>query len=68
MTCADSESFVRGGPTLTMLFLVDEGWDDPNTTTSGPSLARERKAIEMAFRLRADDGPTLNAGLLAFLF
>ena len=33
------------------IFLVDEGWEDPNTTLSGP------------FRWRADGGPTLNAGL-----
>ena len=29
------------------------------------SSARQRNAIEMAFRWRADDGPTLNAGLVA---
>ena len=32
---------------------------------SGPSLARQRNAITMAFRWRADDGPTLNAGRAA---
>ena len=34
--CADPESFVRGGPTLTMFlyfFLLDEGRKDLNTTT-----------------------------------
>ena len=31
----------------------------------GPSSARQRNAIEMAFRWRADDGPTLNASLVA---
>ena len=36
-------------------FLVDDGREDPNTTTSGPSSAR----------WRADDGQTLNAGLVA---
>ena len=35
-------------------FLFDDGRKDPNTTIS-----------EMAFRWRADDGPTLNAGLVA---
>ena len=77
-TCADPESFSEatiyyhyyyflfiiylfflGG----MVFLVNEG--DPNTTKSGPSSARKRTAISMAFRWRADDGPTLNAGLVA---
>ena len=62
--CTDPESFVRGGPTFTTIFLVDEGKEDPNTTISGPSSARQRNAIEMAFRWRADDGPTLGAGLV----
>ena len=35
-----------------------------NTTKSGPSSARQRNAIEMAYRWRADDGPTLIAGLV----
>ena len=61
-----SRNFVRGGPTLTFFFLlVDEWWEDPNTTRSGPSLACQRNAIEMAFHRRADDGPTLNAGSVA---
>ena len=38
---------------------------DPNTTISGPSSARQRNAILMAFRWRADDGLTLNAGSVA---
>ena len=62
-TCADPESFVRGGPTLTGI-LVDEG-GDKNTTKSGPSSARQRNAINMAFRWRADGGPILNTGLVA---
>ena len=38
--CADPESFVRGGPTLTtfiviLFFLVDEGRDDPKTLKTG---------------------------------
>ena len=36
-------------------FLVDEGRDDPIITISGP---------KSAFRCRADDGPTLNVGLV----
>ena len=38
-----------------MTFLVDEVREDPNTTISGPSSARQC----------AGDGPTLNAGLVA---
>ena len=64
-TCADPESFVRGGPNLITFFLVVEGLEDPNSTINGPSSARQRNAIEMAFRWRADDGPTLNASLVA---
>ena len=37
---------------------------DPNTAISGPSLARQQNAIEMAFCWRADVGPTSNAGLV----
>ena len=44
-----------------LLFIVGEGIEDPNWLSS----ARQRNAIEMAFRWRADDGPTLNAGLVA---
>ena len=48
--CADPESYVRGGPTLTF-FLVYGGREDQNTT--------------IGFRWRTDNGPTLNAGLVA---
>ena len=50
-----------------LLFLFAEGREDPKNTipVSGPSLARQRNAIEMMFRWPADDGPTLNAGLVA---
>ena len=44
---------------------VDERIEDQNTAINGPSSARQRNAIEMAFPWRADDGPTLNAGLVA---
>ena len=44
-------------------FQFEEG--DPNTTISGPSSVRQQNTIEMAFRWRADGGPTLNAGLVA---
>ena len=42
------------------------GKEDPNTALIGLSSARQRNAIEMAFRWCADDGPTLNAGLVAW--
>ena len=44
-SCADPESFVRGGPTLTF-FQVDEGRKDPKPTLSGPSSARQQNAIK----------------------
>ena len=50
-----SESFVRAGPTLTTSFLVDDDREDPTTTKRGPTSARQR----------ADNGRTLNAGLVA---
>ena len=49
-------------------FFVVEWRKDQNTTISGPSSARQGKAIELAFLWRADDGPTLNAGLAALWF
>ena len=54
------------GSNFNFLFLFscfDEGRKDSNTTISGPSTARQRKAIQMAFRWRADGGPSLNASL-----
>ena len=36
-----------------------------NTAINRPSSARQRNAIEMVFHRRADDGLTLNAGLVA---
>ena len=41
------------------------GVEDPNTVIKGPSSASQRNAISMAFRWRADDGSTFNAGLKA---
>ena len=69
-SCADPESFVRGGPTLTTFFFLfflrfDEGGRIQISLISGPSTASMRNAIKMAFRWRADDGPTLNAGFVA---
>ena len=51
-----------------VLFFHDEGSEDPNTTKSGPSSARQPNAIKMLFSWRADDVPSLNAGLVALLF
>ena len=45
-------------------FLVDARMEDPSTTISEPSSSRHW----MAFCWRADDGPTLNAGLVAVIF
>ena len=51
--CADPESFVRGGPTLTsfssVFLIADEGKEDLNTTISGHSSARQQNAIQIAF-------------------
>ena len=51
-----SRKFCQRG---SIFFLVDEGIEDPNTTINRPSSARQRNA---------DDGPTLNAGLVAVIF
>ena len=45
LTCANPESFVRGGPNLITYFLVDEGIEDPNITINGSSSARQRNSI-----------------------
>ena len=42
---ADPKCFVRGGPFLTMNFLVYEGREDPNTTNSRSSSACQGNAI-----------------------
>ena len=51
-TYADPESFVRGGPTLTIFFvvveLIIEEWD-PNTTISG----HRRPARETPFKIKS---------------
>ena len=68
-SCADPESFVRGGPTLLMLFFfIFLGREYRSSVNSGPIMTRQRNAIKMAFRWRVDDCPTLNAGLVALLF
>ena len=42
-------------------FLVDEGIEDPNITINGQSSAHQQNTI----RWWADDGPILNASLVA---
>ena len=54
-----SRKFCQRGSNFDNVFLVDEGREDPSNTISGPS---------SAFRWRADDGPTMNAGLVALRF
>ena len=63
--CADSENFVRRVSTMTtffflslffLYFVVGEVREDPNYTKSGPSSARHRNAILIAFRWRVDNG------------
>ena len=56
IACADPESFVRGDPTLTIRVCFLEGIQ-ANTTITGPSTARQRDPILIAFCWRADDGP-----------
>ena len=48
-SCADPESFVRGGPILMGFFLVCKGRDDLNTTISGPSSPCQQNAINWRF-------------------
>ena len=48
-----------------LLFFSSGRREDPNTTICGLTSARKRNAIKMVFRWRTDDGPTLNAGLVA---
>ena len=51
-------------------FLVDEGREDPNTTIIGPLSATGETPFKwrLNFRWWANDGPTLNAGLVALRF
>ena len=51
------------GSNFDKIFLVDEGKKDQNTNISRPSSNRQR----MVFLWRADEGPTLNVGLVALL-
>ena len=63
-----SRKFCQSGSKFDNVFLFclfDEGIVDPNANINGTSSARQRHAILMAFRLRADGCLTLNAGFVA---
>ena len=60
-----SIKFCQRGSNFDNVFLVDGESEDPGTTINRPSSARQRNAIEIAFRWRVDDSPVLNAGLVA---
>ena len=49
-----------------LFFLVDGRIENPQNAINGPSSAHQQNAIEMAFCWRADGGPTLNTGILAW--
>ena len=50
----------RGSNFDNVVFLFNEGREDPDTTISGPLSACQRNAMQMEFRWRADDDPKLN--------
>ena len=58
-TCADLESFARGGPTLTTFFIREK------RIQIALEAGHHRSNSETPFKWRANDGPTLNAGLVA---
>ena len=60
-THARIKKFCQRGSNFNFLFFYffDERRNDSNNTISGPSTGRQRNAIQMAFRWRADGGPTL---------
>ena len=63
-----SRKFCQRRSKFDKVFFFDEGIEDQNTAINGPSSAHQQNAIEMAFCWRANDGPTLNAGLVAAIF
>ena len=48
-----------------LFFAVGEGIEDPDTAIYWPSSARQQTPFKRCFAGWADDGPTLNAGLVA---
>ena len=61
-SCADPESFVRGGPTLTAFFFSFFFSLMRGGRTQIPLLAGHQRRFA---DWRVDDGPTMNAGLVA---
>ena len=61
LSCADPESFTRGNATFLFFFFLIRG----KRIQVAHKASHPWPASEMAFRWRADDGPTLNAGLAA---
>ena len=62
-TCADPESFARGGPTF-FSFLI-RGKRIQIALKAGHHWPASDRPFKWHFCCRADDGPTLNAGLAA---
>ena len=63
LSCVDPETFVRGGPPLT-IFLFDERRDDLIPLKAGHLWP----ASKMPFKWRSNDGITLNSGRVALKF
>ena len=63
-----SSKFCQRGSNFDNNFLVDDGREDPSTTLSGPSSARQRNAIKWRFAGVPMIGPIFNAGFVAALF
>ena len=62
-----SRKFYQRGSNFDVFCLFFDGRrEDSSTNKSGLLSSRQRNTIEMAFPWRADDGPTLNVGLVAF--
>ena len=63
--CADPESFVRGGPTLTTFILVDEGEKGSKYHYKRAIIGSPAKRHLNGVCWHADVGSTFNAGLVA---
>ena len=69
LSCADPDSFIRGGPatdmtTFFVVVFVFCSWWEKRRKNPMP-LMRTSETPLNAFLWRADDGPTLNAGFAA---
>ena len=72
ITCANPESFVRRGQILTIFgerILIPQKaghhWSASETPLKWRFAGGPMMAISMSFRWRADDSPTMNAGVIA---